>query len=238
MARLLKLEDYTDKRNEILDVVQRLIYTKGYEQMTVQDILTELKISKGAFYHYFDSKPALLEALIQRIQVQMEQVLMPVIEDEQLSALEKLDHYFSVAFQWKIARKELMMELLAGWYVDDNAIVRQKMVESSLRDISVMISKVIRQGVAEGTLLADPRPEQMAEIFLSLVVSLGEIIARLVLSHETCADDAEREAIFQRILVTSAAYNVSIERLLGIPAGSMKVFDVEKITQWLTPVTG
>jgi AcrR family transcriptional regulator len=32
-----------------------LVFTKGFEQMSIQDILDELHISKGAFYHYFDS---------------------------------------------------------------------------------------------------------------------------------------------------------------------------------------
>ena len=51
MARTVKA--HAVRRNEILDVAQRLIYTKGYEQMTIQDILDGLQISKGAFYHYF-----------------------------------------------------------------------------------------------------------------------------------------------------------------------------------------
>ena len=67
MARIVKEQAYAEKRNEILDVAQRLVYTKGYEQMTIQDILDDLQISKGAFYHYFDSKQALLEALIERM---------------------------------------------------------------------------------------------------------------------------------------------------------------------------
>ena len=67
MARIVKEQAYAVKRNEILDVAQRLVYTKGYEQMTIQDILDGLPISKGAFYHYFDSKQALLEALIERM---------------------------------------------------------------------------------------------------------------------------------------------------------------------------
>ena len=65
MARIVKEEEYVEKRNEILAVAQRLVYTKGYEQMTIQDMLDELQISKGAFYHYFGSKQALLEALIE-----------------------------------------------------------------------------------------------------------------------------------------------------------------------------
>ena len=86
MARIVNQEEYEIRRNEILDAAQRVVYTKGYELMSIQDILAEVKISKGAFYHYFGSKQALLEALIQRLVDQIQQVLIPVIQDDQLSA--------------------------------------------------------------------------------------------------------------------------------------------------------
>lgn len=57
MARIVKEEAYNAKRNEILDIALSLVYSKGYEQMTIQDILDGLHISRGALYHYFDSKP-------------------------------------------------------------------------------------------------------------------------------------------------------------------------------------
>jgi AcrR family transcriptional regulator len=60
MARIVKEEEYLARRNEILDASLRLVYSKGYDKMTIQDILDQLHISKGAFYHYFDSKVAVL----------------------------------------------------------------------------------------------------------------------------------------------------------------------------------
>ena len=48
------------RRDEILDLAQQLLYAKGYEQMTIQDLLDGLRIAKGTFYHYFNSKQALL----------------------------------------------------------------------------------------------------------------------------------------------------------------------------------
>ena len=56
MARILKQDQYDARRNEILDMARHLIYTLGYDQMTIHDLLQELHISKGALYHYFASK--------------------------------------------------------------------------------------------------------------------------------------------------------------------------------------
>ena len=54
MARTVKEPDV--RRNEILDVAQQFFYTKGYEQTSVHDIIDQIGIAKGTFYHYFGSK--------------------------------------------------------------------------------------------------------------------------------------------------------------------------------------
>ena len=45
MARTVKAEEFASKRREILNATQRLVLTKGYEQMSIQDILNEVQIS-------------------------------------------------------------------------------------------------------------------------------------------------------------------------------------------------
>src|SRR5512139_4236345 len=97
MARTVKEETYTVKRNEILDAAQRLVYAKGYEQMSIQDILNQLKISKGAFYHYFDSKGDLLEALIERMRQEVEPIILPIVDDPDLPTFDKLHRCFDTA---------------------------------------------------------------------------------------------------------------------------------------------
>ena len=121
MARIIKEEEYAVRRNEILDAAQRLVYTKGYEQMAIQDILDELHISKGAFYHYFDSKGALLEALIDRLLRRGGAGSQPDRAGSQMPALEKLEIYFATAARGRLARKEYLLALLSIWYADENA---------------------------------------------------------------------------------------------------------------------
>src|SRR5436305_13128121 len=100
MPRIVKEEEYAGKRNAILDAAQRLVQTKGYEQMTIQDLLDDLQISKGAFYHYFTSKQALLEALIERMEEVIEPLVAVIVHDSHLSALEKLRRLFVTVSRW------------------------------------------------------------------------------------------------------------------------------------------
>ena len=64
MARTVDTGAHAVRREAFVDTAQRLMQAKGYEQMSVQDVLDELDASRGAFYHYFDSKAALLEAVV------------------------------------------------------------------------------------------------------------------------------------------------------------------------------
>src|SRR5258707_1666681 len=95
MARTVNPTLHTVRRDAFLDVAQRLVQTKGYEAMSIQDVLDELEASKGAFYHYFDSKQALLEAVVERFTDGAMASLAPVPNDPELPALRKLQKVFA-----------------------------------------------------------------------------------------------------------------------------------------------
>lgn len=55
-----------DSREYILKTAFSLFVTKGYKTVTMQDLETATKLTKGAFYHYFKSKEDLFHAVIQK----------------------------------------------------------------------------------------------------------------------------------------------------------------------------
>lgn len=225
MARILKQEEYDAKRNEILNAAQKFVYTKGYEQMAIQDIMTELGISKGTFFHYFTSKQAMLEALVERFMDQGEGQLTPIVKKEDLSAIEKLNNYFVAAGKWKVGQKDYLTSLMRVWYSDDNAIVRQKMLTQSTKRISPLLSSIILQGINEGT-FKPSFPEQAGEIILALIQSLWDRLSMLILS-----DGQESDSINQMKSIL-AAYTDSIEKVLGIPESTLRIIDDESLKHW------
>lgn len=225
MTRIVKEEEYAEKRNAILDVAQQLIYTRGYEQMTVQDILNDLQISKGAFYHYFDSKQSLLEAIIERMQEEVELLLIPIVQDAHMAALEKLQRFFDTVTRWKTSRKDFFLALLHVWYADDNAIVRQKLRTSSIKRITPWLSLIIQQGIQDGVLTTS-YPERVGEVILSLVLDLGDTLGEMLLSFQP-----EQDTLL-RVENTVATYTDALERTLGAPKGSLQFIDDEILKEW------
>lgn len=228
MARIVKAEEYALKRNEILDRARRLVYTKGYEQMTIQDILNDLQISKGAFYHYFGSKQEVLEALIERLQEERDQLLFPVVQDPHLPALEKLQRVFATLAHWKTAQKTFLLALWRVLYADDNARFRQKWRAAALERISPLLATIIRQGIQEGALTAS-YPEQSGTVVLALVLDLSETLGVLLLSSEL---DHNAQS---RIENTVAAYTEALERVLGVTTASLQLVDAETLREWFAP---
>ncbi|GAC1391247.1 MAG: TetR/AcrR family transcriptional regulator [Ktedonobacteraceae bacterium] len=224
MVRIVK--EYAVRRSEILDVAQRLVYTEGYEQMAIQDILDDLQIAKGTFYHYFGSKQELLEALIERMLEEVEQLLTPIVHESHLPALEKFQHFFATLAHWKTERKTFFLALLRVWYKDENAIVRQKVRAAGAKQVTPLLTLIIRQGIQEGVLLTS-FPDHVGEIVLSVMQGLQETLAALLLSCEPNHDT------LQRIESIVAAYTDALERVLGAPTGSLCLVDAETLKEWV-----
>ncbi len=55
----------SNQKKDILNKARILIEQKGYETFRLEDLLQELNLSKGGFYHYFKSVEALLTSLIE-----------------------------------------------------------------------------------------------------------------------------------------------------------------------------
>jgi AcrR family transcriptional regulator len=224
MARTVKDPDV--RRSEILDVARRLFYRKGYEQTSVQDIITEIGIAKGTFYHYFCSKQDLLDAMIERMIEQTLQSLEPLVADDQLSALAKFERFFSDLADWKVENKAFFLDLMNTWYKDENAILRHKVKTTSIEKTMPLLVQIIEQGVAEGVFTAD-NPADMAEIVLQLGQSFSDTLAKIILNE---AHNDDTLAIIERKTIV---YHHAIERTLNAPAGSIKLYDLDQVKPWL-----
>lgn len=229
MARIVKEEEYTARRNEILDSALRLVYSKGYEKMTIQDILDQLHMSKGAFYHYFDSKVSVLEAVVERMATeQVKPIFLSIVQDPQLPALEKLHQYFYMSTSWKTSNKAFLTELMKVWYSDENALARQKMLASTVENLGPFFMEIIKQGVREGT-FSTPYPEVASEVTINLIYDLAYASGQMLMSEEV-----KQSENLQQVEALYAAYSDVLERVLGAPKGSIQFMAAEALKVWFS----
>jgi AcrR family transcriptional regulator len=227
MTRSVKPLEYAEKRNAILDVAARYITTKGYEQMTTQDILEALQISRGAFYHYFESKQALLMALVERIGEQAEQLVLPIVSSREMLAQDKLLRVFAVLNQHKQENLDLIFPFMRIWYADENALFRQKLYLARVKRFAPWLAQIIREGAAEG-MFTTTYPDQAARTILSLLEDLGYATVELLLVEE-----GEHPDIPQLVQLGEATAD-ALERVLGMKPGCLWQSWSEDFSRWQT----
>lgn len=225
MARTVNATLHTVRRDAFLDVAQRLVETKGYEAMSVQDVLDALEVSKGAFYHYFDSKQGLLEAVVGRFADGAMAAISPILNDPNLPAIKKLERVFAGIARWKAERKELVLGIIEVWTSDSNAIVREKVRRMTVRLTVPLLSAVVRQGVEEGVFKV-ASADETATVLTSLMLGFQEQATHLFIARQ--ANTVPYEVVERTI----AGFTEAFERILGVPKGSLTLTDKATLHFW------
>ena len=149
---------------KILDTAERLFIEKGYDRASLQDIIQETGLSKGAIYHHFSSKEDIFYSVCDRIGQRNAAILRKVRDDETLNGLEKLRRIFKVSLQPERQAKIFCMMP----YLLDNAKFLATEMRSIFQEVAPdFIEPIIRQGIADGSIHTD-HPRELAEAMMLL----------------------------------------------------------------------
>ena len=152
----------------ILDTATRLFTEKGFEKTSLQDIMNETKLSKGAIYHHFASKEDIFIKICANTSKRTEQLLSKVRDDKRLNGREKLKKIYAEALGNTVNNEIVPMQP----YMISNHKFLAAQVESLMREVAPdYIQPILEQGIADKTLHGIEHPRQTAEM-LSLLSSL------------------------------------------------------------------
>ncbi len=225
MPRTLNIAEHTVKREAFVEAGLRLMQLRGYEQTSIQDVLDAVGASRGAFYHYFDSKQQLLGAMVDRIADDALATLSATVDDPRLGAIAKLEQFFGGIARYKTDRKALMLELIKVWRSDDNAVVRERLRHTMVEKIAPILSRIIEQGVAEEVFGVDS-PGETARILMMLMTGFQDFATDLYLARQ--ADTIS----FADARHTLESYARAFERILGAAPGSIPIVDERTLHEW------
>jgi AcrR family transcriptional regulator len=216
MARISK--EYQVRKNEIMDTAQSLFYTQGYDSVTVNLIIKTIGISKGTFYHYFSSKEELLDQLIHRFTITALDNLQPIIDDDSLNAIDKINLLYKSSSRFKLAQADLLITIINVFYDDRNIMMRYKMRKKNNQLFAPIFAKIFQQGIDEKVFTLD-NPEKTAELVMILGQTLSDKTAILI------RDSKEDPSNKKEFIAYLQVYQDCIEKILGAPEKSIKVFD-------------
>jgi AcrR family transcriptional regulator len=223
MARTVK--DPEERRSELIACAQKLFYSKGYERTSINDIVKEVGVAKGTFYYYFDSKQAILEAMIDELVAYSVDLMRPIIENSSLNAVEKWIQALRIVGNWKVGLRSELGALLKMMYSDENALLRFKTNQRTVEMLSPELAKIIAQGIDEGVFDTRYRKDS-AKIAFGSALTFSDEMYDLLINPE----QYENPADVARCKI--AAVQDAVERILGAEPGSLPLAEPQLFDQW------
>jgi AcrR family transcriptional regulator len=213
MPRTRSQQRYDSRRESLLDAAWELLLEEGYEQATLNRLIAHAGTSKGAFYHYFNSREELIGEVVDRaIGVGIEE-LEQGLGDRAVPALERLNRYLGVSADRPSATAALRRLLFQVHTSGDLALFDR--LERRVNALSIPpLERIIEQGIAEGV-FETPHPSEMAEVIMAAWDRALLEVIRLLQSN------LDQEHVARDLLRRVEATVHATERLLGIEPGKL-----------------
>ena len=155
------VKDAAERRNEILDVAERLFCSRGYDQTSTNDILAEIGIARGTLYYHFSSKEDILDAMIDRILDEIVRRASQIALDGSIPVLERMTQTI-LASNVDTKTGDMILEQM---HKPQNALMQAKMQERLLKQLRPLFTKLIEDGISQGLMQTDD-PEDTIEMLL------------------------------------------------------------------------
>lgn len=128
------VKEAEERKNEILDAVERLFAAKGFDGTSTSEILEAVGIARGTLYYHFKSKEEILDAMVSRMTLRF-------VEQAEVVAAQKnvpvLQRFVMMMFSLNVGGDSFGQELLRQIYKPQNALMHQKMEKTLLCGLSV-----------------------------------------------------------------------------------------------------
>lgn len=211
-----------ERRDQIIEAAERLFYEKGYEQTSVQDVLDSLSLSKGGFYHYFQSKIELLEAVCRRQSVRDAEEMTAAVARQE-GAVAKLNTLLKYCGLLRADRMDFALLVLRVGYLGGSLQLRACLREGLMEAALPMMREIILEGMAENVFFTR-FPDDIGELILQLFANITDELAMLIASG---APENQMGDMLTRL----ETYRCSVETLLGAPFGTITLCDLRLIPE-------
>lgn len=148
-------------KSRIVKAAWNLFYKNGYDNTTVEEIITASKTSKGTFYHYFKGKEALLNSLSELFDQKYEELYAVV--DPDMTAYDKLLFLNHELFY--MIETSVDISLLAFLYSSQLTTKDKKSLADQKRFYFKWISEIIDDALKSGEFSNTSTTEELMNIY-------------------------------------------------------------------------
>ncbi|MDB6150430.1 MAG: hypothetical protein JWQ44_1878 [Chthoniobacter sp.] len=153
-------------KERILEAAEELMLTKSFHSVGLNEILTAVKVPKGSFYHYFESKEQFGVELITHYVGDHTDRLGKFFAARDTTALQKFADYWSYSIG-RITQGECQQSCLVaklGLEVANFSEAMREVLAAGLKTWRGIFEAAIREGQVDGSIRKDLIPKDAAAV--------------------------------------------------------------------------
>lgn len=213
-----------DTKQELMEIALELFEEKGYDNTTIEDIHTKLGVSKGAFYHYFDSKEDMLEKIAVDFSEGLLTDIREITDNDKISARKKLEKIIVLVLQNKLTRRKRRDQIKIALQDRKNFKLKENIYFKLKERVLTPLEAVLEQGIEEGE-MDIPNTGEMAGLILLNIRGLNYSLRELVLDADK-SGELWRENVEEQIDEKIDFYEEMFTRMLNLQNDRV---DLEKL---------
>lgn len=230
MPRVIKHPDI--RRAEILDRAAALFVERGYDNVSLNDLIADAGVSKGAFYHWFPSKDELITALAARSARDQFAAIEQATAQCRGNALDRLNALLQEGFDVKMAMGTAeQLAAMVSLLRPENAHLYGRIVTASEDLVRPLLTRVIFEGVHEGV-FSTFDAEGVADMILGLAARVNANVVQIVDATDESARNDAVAVLTNRLKL----HNLAVDRILGMPDGSITALDRAQVEMMLAAI--
>lgn len=232
MPRVIKHPEI--RRAEILDQAVWIFLEHGYENTSLNDVISRAGMSKGMFYHHFDSKEALLSALFDYMTDATYRAIEPALNEEGVDPKTRLQRIMDRGAENRLQGVEAVRSPLALLLRPENRVLYHYISEAWTERMRPVIAGIVREGVESGAFDTSD-PDGVAFFILQAAMDTKPLLLRGIEAKTARRRDEVAEALARRI----AFHGIALSRILGLPDDGLAICPpdfAQRFLQALNPV--
>ena len=208
-----------ERRAQIIKKAEELFYTRGYEQTSVQEILDRLNLSKGGFYHHFESKSQLLQAICGEEAARDGAKSRQAMAQHASSPVDQLNALFDICQLIRSDRMDFAALMILAAYRGESWQLLSAHREAVKAAALPYMNRIIADGIRENTFFTR-FPNDIGELILRLFANICDDIAFALAKENTASE-------MGTLLGKVEVYRSSVESLIGAPFGSIALLELK-----------
>ena len=186
------------RKKELTQIAYELFLTKGYENTSVDEIISKAGIAKGTYYYYFESKEQTLEEVINMIidkcVLKAKQVLDTDLPIEQ--------KFLNVILSLRVSPEEIEFQNVI--HIPENIILHKKINDRIIKEAVPLLAKIVEEEIELGLFNCD---------------NIEERIKMILIMSNQLFDDKEVDKKCISVFIDT------VEKMLGAKSGTLSFIE-------------